>query len=421
MEWLVGELWVLLLLVGFAIGANESVTGLATLVGSGTLPARVALLTGAATTAVAVLLLASPEVGTDLLPLFPDVIHGGVGTGSGAVPAALAAVIVVMVTASLLGQPVPAAIVLVSAVAGAVFATLGGIGSEPQAFATATLENGAWAQAALWVGLAALALPVVAGLVAVIAGLVLRARLLSASRPRDRLRGLAPVLAGITVLTGLWLCLVGYTTMPLESLWLEAGLSVVLALVVAATMARGLARRPFEVANDVSGAEAGFGRLQVAGSLLLCAAQGGYQALLVSVPAALIVAGIDLGDGSGDGGLATLAGGTWLAVIGPLALGLFAGVFLLGHRTARRVGRTLAGLSASRGAAANLATIIGLTGAGVAGLPLLGGQAAVGAAAGVGLATGTLRWGALALIVLGWLVAPPLAAALAYGLVAAGV
>ncbi|NBC32595.1 MAG: hypothetical protein GVY13_07960 [Alphaproteobacteria bacterium] len=421
MDWLVGELWIVLLLAGFAIGANEAVTGLASLVAARTLPVRLALLCAAAATAVAVLLLAGPEIGGRLLPLFTE-IRPGPAADAGAAPLAvtlavtLATLCLVMLAASVLGQPVPAALVLAAALAGAVLGAGGAAGPEGQA-GTGSLMAGAWGETAVLVAATAFGVPLLAALLAGAAGALLPARMLGAPRPRDRLRRLAPFAAGLTALAAVWLCLASFDAGLPQPLWLWAAVSLAAALAAGFAMHRGLATRPFAVADDRDGVEDGHARLQIAGSLLLAAAQGGHQALLVTVPAALVLGG---SAGLGGAGTTDMAGEAWLAILAPLAAGLFAGILLLGHRTARRAGAAMAGLTASRGTAANLGAMIGLAGTGLAGLPMLGGQAAVGAAAGAALVTGTLRVGPLLGILAGWLAAPALAGALAWALMQAG-
>lgn len=412
MAWMVGELWIVLLLAGFAIGANEAPTGLASLLGARTLPLRLALLCGAAATAAVVLLLAGPQIATTLMPLFPTAEAGAAGGAEAPIAAALAALLLVMLAASAIGLPVPAALVLAAALAGAALA-----GSGASDGMAAFMADGR-AETAILVAAAAFGLPLATALLAGAAGALVSRPILRAPRPRDRLRRLAPPAAGLTALAAVWLGLASFLPGRPEPLWLWAGLSLAAALAAGLALRLALARQPFAVANDARGADTAQSRLQLAGSLVLAAAQGGYQALLVAVPAALILGGGLTGAGAG-GGAADLSPEAWLGVIGPLAVGLFAGILLLGHRTARRVGEAMAGLSASRGVAANLGSMLGLAGAGLAGLPMLGGQAAVGAAAGAGLATGTLRWGPLLGVVAGWLAGPALAAALAYGLMTA--
>ncbi len=397
----------LVVVLAFTIAANDAAASMATAVGSGTLPLRVALVAAATAAVIPMLLLVAPTTGGVLQPFLPE--DGGPAAVH-AVGLAAAATVLVVLAATALGLPVPALAVMAGALAGPVLlATPQGTDLAPPLAPLAALA---------WLAGPALLLPAVA---AVLAGLVfnrLERRVLVDPRPRDRMRRALPLLVAATLAAAAWLCVVTFAAGPGVVVWAGAPAAALVAGGIGhAVVHTMIARTPFWVTNDVDGTERSHHSLQVGGSLVLAFLQGGHQTGLVAVPVALVLleparSAVPAMAAMGQSGAAA-----WAAVALPVALGACAGILVLGQRTVRRVASGLAPLSPTRGAAANLAVLVVLAGAGTGGLPAYGGPAAAAAVAGVGAGGGGVRGrGTLAGMVLAWAVAAPLGAAVAVAL-----
>jgi phosphate/sulfate permease len=398
----------LVVLLAFAIAANDAAAGMATAFGAGTLPLRVALVAGAGAAVVPVLLLTVP-VGLDVLdPLLPP---GGGPAVVRTVGLAAAATALVMLVATVPGLPVPAIAVMAGALAGLTY-----MGADTGAAAEAGAAGDAGAAlpvaALAWIAAPAVLLPAVAALLAGPGFAGLRRRVLGHARPRDRLRGTLPWMVGLSLAAGAWLCVATFAHGPGPAVWAGAPAAALVAGAAGfAAVRTAVVRRPFWAGNDAEGADRAHHRLQVGGSLVLAFLVGGYQAVAVAAPVGLMLLEPARGTGAEVGAAA------WLAVALPVALGVYAGILALGQRTVRRVGTGLAPLSPARGAVANLAALAALAGGGTAGMPLYGAQAAAGAVAGVGAGDGALRGrGTLTAMVLAWIAAAPLGAGVALGL-----
>jgi|GEM_PF-3516593 len=394
----------LVVLLAFAIAANDAAAGMATAFGAGTLPLRVALVAAASAAVIPVLLLIVP-VHLDVLdPLLPA---GGGAAAAYIVGLAAAATALILLIATALGLPVPAIPVMAGGLTGLAYA---GIGAEADPAGGA---GGALPVAALaWIAAPAVVVPAVAAVLAGPGFARLKRRVLEHARPRDRLRGALPWLVGLSLAAAAWLCVVTFAAGPGLAVWAGAPAAALVAGGAGyAAVRAAVIRSPFWAGNDAEGADRAHHRLQVGGSLVLAFLAGGYQAAAVTAPVGLVLLQPERGAG------AEVGAATWLAVALPAALGAYAGILALGQRTVRRVGAGLAPLSPARGTVANLAAMAALAGGGTAGAPLYGAQAAAGAVAGVGAGDGALRGrGLLALMVLAWIAAAPLGAGVALGL-----
>ena len=386
-DWLTQARLPLAFALAFAIAANDAATGMASAVGGRLLPVRIAALLAAIAATIPVLLLAGPTASDILARCLPDLEALAITPQQ--VAAAAAATALVVLGATLCGRVVPSLFLLATAMA-----------------VCHLVEGGAPASvlALLPVLIATAGLPLAA---AVLALLVVRRTVTPmhrGQRPRDRLRRVFPILAGLTCGISVWLVLeaaadaYGGASLPD---WLVPGLALVAFLAGFAMVTLWLARRPFWIADRVDGIEAGHRRLTMAGSLGLAFAAGGQQAVLaVSVLAVGLPADQPVLDPMGG----------WPLVLIVAAIGLFLGLALLGHRPASRHGGAVSD-SPALGAGANLAAGAALAAGGAAGLPLLGGPAAAGALAGSAMAADR-RSGIGALLVI-WLVATLAAAGLA--------
>ncbi len=392
----------LLFLLAFGIGANDAATGMATAAGSGALPLRVAMVAGAVAAAIPVLLLATPTLDAAAGPALQAAVASPEHAAA-AVLAILLATVLAMLAWSALGQPMPAVLMMAAGAVGVALAQGRMTGAEFGLLGV--------------VGAVVVAVPAVAAGLALGGEWWMRRRLHDFWRPRDRLAGLVAVVAGLTAaLTAAVPAVafdlgVGTSGLPL---WVPAALAAAGLAFGYAAMRQSLAGAPFWVSNDPAGIDRAHRRLAVAGSLVLAFAFGGAQAAAVTIAAGLLLlsptgpgAGMRLDPSSAD----------WIGIMVPLTLGLIAGVLLLGFRTTRRVGSTLAALTEARAAVANLAAGAALLLAGVLGVSMPGGSAAAGAVAGIGLADGTAEARRpLAVVIALWILGVPLAAALAAGL-----
>jgi phosphate/sulfate permease len=388
-DWLTQARLPLVFALAFAIAANDAVTGMASAVGSRLLPGRLAALLAAAAAALPLLLLAGPAASALLARSLPDLPALAIAPVE-MVAAGLATLVVVLV-ATILGRAVPALLLLAAGLGAPLLAA----GAEPAAL-----------MPLLPIAVAAAALPLAAGLLALLAMRLLIRPVLTAPRPRDRMAKALPVLAGLSAGVGVWLIVEGagvaYAGARLPA-WLAPGLGLAAGLAGFALMTIRLAGRPFWVANRRAGAEAGHGRLTLAGSLTLAFAAGGQQAILATALLAVALPGA---------GAAADPAAAWPTLLIVAALGVFAGLALIGAIPARRHGAAVAD-SPAAGAGANLAAGAALAAGGAAGLPLPGGPAAAGAL--LGARTGAGRGKALAGLLANWLLAILAVAGLSLG------
>lgn len=393
----------LLFAVAFAVAANDTGLSVGTVVGARVIPARVALLVAAAVASVAVLLATPPLFGDAVAALLPAADAGSPLALDRVAFIALAATGSIALVAALIGWPVPALLV-------ALGGFLGALGPA--------LEDGA------------LLSPPVIGTVVAVAGLLLggmvvgaavmalaKSRLLRAWRPRDRLRHALPLTTGLTaallvVLTVLAFDLAGPPGMAL--LAVIGGVALLILIFAYVSVRAFLSDRPFWVTNDADGVDAAHRRLHLAGGFVLAFLLGAYQAIVIAALGGFLLVAPETPLPSS---VAAVPTERLIDTLVPVAAGVFAGVLLIGHRSAARVGTGLADATPVRGAAVTLAALVSLIAAGVAGLPLIGLAAVVGAIVGIGLLDRSRGLGVRALVLLAvWVAAPIAAFALAWGI-----
>lgn len=115
-------------------------------------------------------------------------------------------------------------------------------------------------------------------------------------------------------------------------------------------------------------------------------------------------------------GVATLVGagiaaGTWLFVLGALAMGL--GSYVAGWRVTKTLAGGVADIQPDDGLAANLVTALLVGGASFYGLPVSTTQVAAGAITGMGSRKGRVSWGVAGEMALAWVVTLPITGGLA--------
>ena len=388
-----------LFLLGFSSGANDASGSVATAIGSNVLRIRIALLIAGIAAALAALLFGAPiyaDYAARLAPStgFTETDHRIYGVFS-----ALLATTVIMFAFTLLSMPVGAILVLAGSLAG-VGIVSGGVAAVD------------WGLITIIVLVAWLAPPICVGL-----GLgmftVVRNQIVGYWRPRDRMRLYVPLSVGVIAALGIVLVATAFDVGVGGGLpaWGVAILAVVAFAVGSLAAWAGIRSKPFWVTNDQDGAESGFRRLQIAGSMILAFTFGAFQAINAGAPALLLIAlGSDALpiDQIADGSIAIEPDfGQQVLFLLPIALGLAAGVILMGHRTCRTVGEKITPLTNTRGFTANVATGIGVLVMAVAGLPVMANHASAGAVIGVGMADRTSRpqWNTVIRMSVSWVFA----------------
>lgn len=409
---------VVLLLLGFAAGANDAATSVATVIGANALRIRVALIVAGIAAALAALLFAAPiyaDYAARLMPISGDLAEPNriiYGIFSG-----LLATTVTMFALTLMGMPVAPVLALAGALLGIGIVAAGAGAVDWGLFVVVVLV--AWLAPVVTLGIGF-------GLFALV-----RNRIVSYWRPRDRMRTFMPLSVGLMAALAVLLVPAAFNVgaglagMP----WWGLAILALIAFAVGFGASWGAIRaRPFWISNDQEGAEAGYRRLAIAGSFILAFTFGAYQTLNAAAPALVMI-----GLGRGALPLEQLAEGpvavdpgfvTQLLYLLPVAVGLLAGVILLGHRTCRTVGDKLVGLTNTRAFTVNLSTALAALMLALFGLPVLASHAATGAVVGVGLRdpAGRPRTATMVRLGLAWLLTAPAAAVLGmafYGILAA--
>lgn len=375
--------------MAFAIGAQDAAFGIAPAVGSGVLRLETALVLATVGAVVVSLALVPSGFAWLMDGLFPFEAFPSPRLAAVALFAGFLSTAIVLVVATLLGQPTPSLLVLGGALAGVVLS-----GAPVSAFPAAQL--------AVILG-AVVGLPVVSGLIAFLAFRLYRSQIHFGRSVRRGARIMMPISAALVVLAVGAAVAFGFGLNWLESLRRgDIGFWAALAVVIGATGLTALtvwlaiARRRTWPGDDVRGAEIAYGRLTGASALALAGMGTAYQAVLAATPALLVVAWARQETGFGTVPVVADAafGGDLrrdVLVLLPTLVGLVLGILFMGHRTIAAIGEDVSRLTPIQALSATLSSTIVFAGAGSAAVPVIGSPMTAGAVAGAGWARGRDR------------------------------